>query len=343
MLFEELFIAWIQWHYNNGYRSTDGGSANNISYVFCLPLCESFYDNRDWSLLWIVCHKRDILFEWKESNIEESSRNECWLCVSTYREVSRLNGYVDECLTSLMCWSLCHKRHTHGAFHLNAEKNHQLISINHVKYGWRSGITKVLFKCTLFIFDELHNFQVINNIAKLKMNLPVCVLMCLFSKLGRSKAFPQTSHGRRFLSPRGARCFAGTTIVVSIKSPELLFPDDVYESPEIDFRSSSVLAGDEIGGITSARSDIDKSNGESGWKLRSWFIRILLQKSHHEEKVANMMCSDAEPLNQLTWAARNLCSHNIDSKWKTNPRWKISIKREKKLCDWFIGTTRLNA
>lgn len=92
--------------------------------------------------------------------------------------------------------------------------------------------------------------------------------MCLFSRLGRSNAFPQTSHGRRFLSPRGARCFVGTAIVVSIKSPELLFPDDVYESPEIDFRSSSVLAGDEIGAITSARSDIDRSNGESGGKKR---------------------------------------------------------------------------
>lgn len=87
--------------------------------------------------------------------------------------------------------------------------------------------------------------------------------MCLFNKLGRSKAFPQTSHGRRFLSPRGARCFGGATIVVSIKSPELLFPDDVYESPEIDLCSSSVLVGDAIGGITSATSDIDRSNGES--------------------------------------------------------------------------------
>lgn len=86
--------------------------------------------------------------------------------------------------------------------------------------------------------------------------------MCLFSRLGRSNAFPQISHGNRFLSPRAARCFGGATIVVSIKSPELLLPDDTYESPEIDFRSSSVL-GDEIGGIMSATSDIDKSSGES--------------------------------------------------------------------------------
>lgn len=51
---------------------------------------------------------------------------------------------------------------------------------------------------------------------------------------------------------------------MSIKSPELLLPDDVYESPEIDLRSSSVLAGDEMGGIISATSDIDRSSGESG-------------------------------------------------------------------------------
>lgn len=86
--------------------------------------------------------------------------------------------------------------------------------------------------------------------------------MCLFNRLGLSKAFPQISHGSKFLSPRGARCFTGAVIVASIKSPELLLPDDVYESPEIDFRSSSVV-GDEIGGIMSATSDIDKSSGES--------------------------------------------------------------------------------
>jgi hypothetical protein len=86
--------------------------------------------------------------------------------------------------------------------------------------------------------------------------------MCLFSKLGLSNALPQISHGSRFLSPRGARCFNGATIVASIKSPELLLPHETYESPEIDLRSSSVL-GDEIGGMISATSDIDKSSGES--------------------------------------------------------------------------------
>lgn len=87
--------------------------------------------------------------------------------------------------------------------------------------------------------------------------------MCLFNKLGRSKVLPQTSHGNKFRSPLGALCFGGATIVVSIKSPELLLPDDVYESPEIDFRSSSVFVGDAIGGMMSATSDIDRSNGES--------------------------------------------------------------------------------
>lgn len=91
----------------------------------------------------------------------------------------------------------------------------------------------------------------------------MCVLMCRFNKLGRSKAFPQTSQGRRFRSPRGALCFGGAKIVVSIKSPELLLPDEVYESPEIDFRSSSVFVGDEIGGMMSATSDMDRSKGES--------------------------------------------------------------------------------
>jgi hypothetical protein len=121
--------------------------------------------------------------------------------------------------------------------------------------------------------------------------LPVWVLMCLLRRLGRSKAFPQTSHGRRFRSPRGARCFGGATIVVSIKSPELELPEDVYESPEIDLRSSSVLAGDEIGGMMSATSDIDRSKGESGRRRKVEIsIRIVRRESGRESR----------PLNQLT-------------------------------------------
>ena len=98
---------------------------------------------------------------------------------------------------------------------------------------------------------------------------PVCTRVCRFNRLGLSKAFPHISHGKRFLSPRGARCFGGAWIVASIKSPELLLPDDVYESPEIDLRSSSVLLGDDIGGIiTSATSDMDRSSGESANEMR---------------------------------------------------------------------------
>jgi hypothetical protein len=114
----------------------------------------------------------------------------------------------------------------------------------------------------LWVFREL---DVLNPFPQTEQTCgfsPVCTRVCRFKRLGRSKAFPQISHGSKFLSPRAARCFGGATIVVSIKSPELLLPDDTYESPEIDFRSSSVL-GDEIGGMTSATSDIDKSSGES--------------------------------------------------------------------------------
>lgn len=96
-------------------------------------------------------------------------------------------------------------------------------------------------------------------------NEPVCVLMCRFSRLGRSKAFPQTSHGRRFRSPRGIFGLddGGMTTVDSMRSPELLFPVDVYESPDTDLRSSSVCVGDRIGEMTSTTSDIERSIGES--------------------------------------------------------------------------------
>lgn len=128
--------------------------------------------------------------------------------------------------------------------------------------------------------------------------------MCRLSRLGRSKAFPHTSQGNKFRSPLGARCLGGATIVVSIKSPELLLPDDVYESPEIDFRSSSVLVGDEIGGMMSATSDIDKSKGESVGKMEIVIQLEQLKRSssltRHEakrsmEKVQAMVVS----LNQL--------------------------------------------
>lgn len=45
----------------------------------------------------------------------------------TYREVSRPSGCVDECLMSSMCWSLSHRRHKHGAFHLNEGSNQSVM------------------------------------------------------------------------------------------------------------------------------------------------------------------------------------------------------------------------
>lgn len=112
----------------------------------------------------------------------------------------------------------------------------------------------------------------------------MCVRICRFSKEGLSNLLPHTSHGKRFLSPRGARGLGGATIVVSIRSPVLLAPDDdVYDSPEMDLRSSSVT-GDEEGGKTSAIRDIDKSSGESKGTNKElffswWSIFILTKKT----------------------------------------------------------------
>lgn len=91
--------------------------------------------------------------------------------------------------------------------------------------------------------------------------------MCLFNRLGRSKAFPQTSHGSIALSPLVVLAFGvdfGKVIVASIKSPVLLAPDDdVKDSPEIDLCSSSPLDGGEIGRNDRDNNDIDRSRGES--------------------------------------------------------------------------------
>lgn len=98
-------------------------------------------------------------------------------------------------------------------------------------------------------------------------DLPVCVLMCLFNKLGRSNALPQTSHGSRARSPRDGRDFGDERLDGIVQSnisgllPEI---DDVVEdSPETDLRSSSVPDGGDIGNITRESSDIDRSSGES--------------------------------------------------------------------------------
>lgn len=106
-----------------------------------------------------------------------------------------------------------------------------------------------------------------NLLMKEKQYLPVCVLICLFSKLGRSKALPQTSHGSIALSPLAVRTLSldpGKTIVVSNKSPVLLAAeDDVRDSPETDLCSSSPPEIGEIGRNALDSKDNDKSNGDS--------------------------------------------------------------------------------
>lgn len=78
---------------------------------------------------------------------------------------------------------------------------------------------------------------------------------------------PQTSQGSIARSPRVGRAFGddfGKEIVVSIKSPVLLAPDDdVRESPETDLCSSSPLDGGEMGNRTRDNRDIDRSSGVS--------------------------------------------------------------------------------
>lgn len=98
---------------------------------------------------------------------------------------------------------------------------------------------------------------------------PVCVRMCRFSRLGRSKALPQTSHGSSARSPRCGRAFGEArgilVMVVSCRSPVLLAADDddVDDSPDTDLCSSSVLDGGEMGSMTRDSSDMDRSSGDS--------------------------------------------------------------------------------
>jgi hypothetical protein len=94
--------------------------------------------------------------------------------------------------------------------------------------------------------------------------LPVCVRMCRLSRLGRSKALPQTSQGRRFRSFLAGLDFGVDfgTMAESIKSPVLLAPDDdCSDSPDIDLCSSS--DGGDMGRRTRDNSDNDRSSGES--------------------------------------------------------------------------------
>lgn len=97
------------------------------------------------------------------------------------------------------------------------------------------------------------------------MYKPVCVLICLLSKLGLSKAFEQTPHGNKALS-RGLALGVGPG--GSGKSPCEEAADDAL-SPETLLCSSSVAEGGEpLSALDS--SDIDRSSGESTtdtWKI----------------------------------------------------------------------------
>lgn len=101
--------------------------------------------------------------------------------------------------------------------------------------------------------------------------------MCRLSRLGRSNAFPQTSHGRRFRSLRAGLDFGVDfgTIAESIRSPVLLAPDDCNDSPDIDLCSSS--DGGEMGKRTRDSSVSDRSSGES-------IIMQQKRSSKHEKR-----------------------------------------------------------
>jgi hypothetical protein len=85
--------------------------------------------------------------------------------------------------------------------------------------------------------------------------LPVCVLMCLLSSEGLSKALLQTPHGSRVLS-LGLALGVGT--LASGRSPCELAAE---LSPETDLRSSSADGGEPLKARES--SDIERSRGES--------------------------------------------------------------------------------
>lgn len=106
--------------------------------------------------------------------------------------------------------------------------------------------------------------------------------ICRFSKLGRSNALPQTSHGNNARSPRVGLAFGddlGIVIVESIKSPVLLAADDdddddVNDSPDTDLCSSSPPDGGDIGNNTLESNDSDKSNGDSVSDRKNWFLFV---------------------------------------------------------------------
>lgn len=119
--------------------------------------------------------------------------------------------------------------------------------------------------------------------------------MCRFSRLGRSKALPQTSQGSSARSPRCGRAFGEArgilVMVVSCRSPVLLAADDdVDDSPETDLCSSSVLDGGEMGSMTRDSSDMDRSSGDSAeMKNRCYNCRLYTNGGWFW---AMMICSD---------------------------------------------------
>lgn len=93
--------------------------------------------------------------------------------------------------------------------------------------------------------------------------------MCRFSKLGRSNAFRQTSHGNNARSPRDALDFGVDFRIGKIGSDSsestlpLAIDDVLNESHDIDLFSSSVPEVGDIGKNTGDKSDLDRSKGES--------------------------------------------------------------------------------
>lgn len=101
------------------------------------------------------------------------------------------------------------------------------------------------------------------------LDIPVCVLICLFNNEGLSKAFPQTSQGNSALSDfAGLLCILGVISKISLEPTD----DDVRESPETDLCSSSVPDGGDIGNNTRDKREVERSNGESENRKQS-FIR----------------------------------------------------------------------
>lgn len=114
--------------------------------------------------------------------------------------------------------------------------------------------------------------------------------MCRLSRLGRSKALPHTSQGRRVRSPLGGRGF-GELLACrraegsSSRSPAV---EDAKDSPDSDFRSS---ASAPLGGLDTLdaeqvmnardKSDIDRSSGESGNERLSFNTHFTNEETSH--------------------------------------------------------------